>query len=158
MGGSARELGAAQHRALVLTVSSTPNADSLPPHISEALDDPSAGMLIERAIEHAVASGADVTATHPTKSDDSSRSVESWDPALLGRQNMTNSRPSPMNGPPPRGTRRAPADRALVGVDAEGEVGAARPVRTPAPPHAIVDIVDEWGRQSFPASDPPSNW
>ena len=40
MGGSARELGAAQHRDLVLTVSSTPNADSLPPHISEALEDP----------------------------------------------------------------------------------------------------------------------
>jgi hypothetical protein len=35
----------------------------------------------------------------------------------------------------------APASAALEGVDDPGP-----------------DIVDEWGLQSFPASDPPSNW
>ncbi|WP_159079413.1 hypothetical protein [Plantactinospora sp. BC1] len=31
---------------------------------------------------------------------------------------------------------------------------------TPAPvaPGGPVDIVDQWGEQSFPASDPPANW
>jgi hypothetical protein len=53
-----------QHRVehLVFAVDATPDPETLPPHVREALDKPSAGLVVERAVEQAVASGADVTA------------------------------------------------------------------------------------------------
>lgn len=53
-----------QHRVehLVFAVDADPDPHTLPPHVSDALGKPSAGMLIERAVEQAIASGADVTA------------------------------------------------------------------------------------------------
>jgi hypothetical protein len=52
--------------------------------------------------------------------------------------------------------RRAGAITVLIRGTGLG-VAAKRPaVRTsPGPP---TDIVDQWGMQSFPASDPPANW
>lgn len=53
-----------QHRAahVVFAADSTPDPDRLPPHVMNALGVPPRGMLIERAVELAVGSGAEVSA------------------------------------------------------------------------------------------------
>ena len=57
-----------------------------------------------------------------------------------------------MNEPPdPGGNGTHPAAAAAATGD---PVGGSRPGSRTEP----FDVVDEWGRHSFPATDPPANW
>lgn len=64
--------------------------------------------------------------------------------ALAGDLNLRTRETVPSATPTPTRVRELPAPRALP-----------RPLLGPP---AERDVVDEWGVQSFPASDPPANW
>ncbi len=52
----------------------------------------------------------------------------------------------------------AAARRTLPGDRTRDDIPLGRVPVIADPEPAATDMVDEWGMQSFPASDPPSNW
>ncbi len=63
--------------------------------------------------------------------------------------------PHPASVAIPRATNGNPSHSAVRTSVARLSV---RPVGTAEPSGHLIDIVEEWGQQSFPASDPPANW
>jgi hypothetical protein len=65
---------------------------------------------------------------------------------------------------PRRAHVRRGALAGIEGIDVTDVGLVLRDLRHPAPPveagpeDPVEDIVEVWGMQSFPASDPPSNW
>jgi hypothetical protein len=68
----------------------------------------------------------------------------------LSRHREPHVRPGPLGA-------AAAIDTADVDLLLRDVLVLARPV-TASPDGTGEDIVDEWGMQSFPASDPPANW
>jgi hypothetical protein len=58
------------------------------------------------------------------------------------------------------GAEGSSADRAMTSAPPVATEQWRSPVAgvAHAESYRAIDIVDEWGWQSFPASDPPSNW
>jgi hypothetical protein len=54
--------------------------------------------------------------------------------------------------------RPVPAPPLVVVVDLPVVPDDGPAPRTAPPDRRSVDVVEEWGLQSFPASDPPANW